>query len=261
MQLDRYGPWALVAGGSEGLGACFAELLAADGFDLVLVGRKPEALEETAARCRTAGREVRCLAVDLAAPDAAGRVANGCGDLEVGLLVYNAGANAYGSPFVDGELERFRTVVELNTTSRLALAHHFGSLMKKRGRGGMLFVGSMAGYRGSPHNALYNSAKAFGRIFSEGLWYELAPHGVDVVEFVVGAMRTPAMARRGMVFGPDVADPADVAREGLAHVGDGPVWNSEAAGGDATAVHLNAFPRGPVVAEAADSLRALGLYP
>jgi len=125
----------------------------------------------------------------------------------------------------------------------------------------MVFVGSMAGFRGSPYNGAYNAAKAFGRIFSEGLWYEMKDFGVDVVEFVVGGMRTPAMARRGMVFGPEVADPADVAREGLAHLADGPVWVSELAGGMPVAEHLNSFPRPPIVTEAADGLRAIGLYP
>lgn len=124
-----------------------------------------------------------------------------------------------------------------------------------------MLVGSMAGYRGSPHTGLYNAVKAFDRIFAESLWYELKPDGVDVVEFVVGGMRTPAMARRGMAFGPEVADPADVAREGLAHIGDGPVWNSELAGGVKTAEELCSFPREPVITEAADSLRRLGLYP
>jgi uncharacterized protein len=261
VDLARYGPWAVVAGGSEGLGADFARLLAAEGFRLVLVGRKPEPLADLAADLSSTDASVRTVPVDLTAADATERIAAATDDVEVGLLVCNAGANAYGSPFVDGDLERFRTVVEVNTTSRLALAHHFGGQMKARGRGGLVFVGSMAGYRGSPYNALYNAAKAFGRIFVEGLWFELQPHGVDVVEFVVGAMRTPAMARRGMVFGPEVADPAEVAREGLAHIGDGPTWNSEAAGGDATAKHLCSFPRPPIVAEAADGLRRIGLYP
>ena len=122
-------------------------------------------------------------------------------------------------------------------------------------------VGSMAGYRGTPNTVLYNASKAFGRMFAEGLWAELGRHGIDVVEFVVGAMRTPAMARRGMTFGPGVADPEVVAAEALAHLADGPVWNSHAAGGDATAVYLSRFPREPVITEATDLLRSSGLYP
>ena len=124
-----------------------------------------------------------------------------------------------------------------------------------------MLVGSLAGYAGTPYSSIYNAAKAFSRVFAEGLWYELQPYGVDVVEFVVGGMRTPAMARRGMRFGPQVVDPALVAEEGLAHITDGPVWNSELAGGVAKAEELNRFPRGPVIEGNAQVLRDLGLYP
>lgn len=260
MDLARYGPWAVIAGGSEGVGAAMAAQLAGVGFDLVLVGRKPEPLAETAEVCRGHGADVRTLALDLTAPDMTERLAAATDGLDVGLLVLNAGANAYGAPFVDGDLERFGTVVTLNTTSRMALCHHFGRALKARGRGGILLVGSFATYNGSPYIAVYNAAKAFSRIFAEGLWYELAPFGVDVVEFVVGGIRTPAMARRGMKFGPETAEPEDVAREGLAHIADGPVWNSELAGGQATAERLGSWPRQPVVSAAGDALKALGLY-
>jgi hypothetical protein len=69
------------------------------------------------------------------------------------------------------------------------------------------------------------------------------------------------MARRGMKFGPEIAEPDDVAREGLAHLSDGPVWVSELAGGQPTAEHLESFPRSTIIAEAAAGLEALGLYP
>ena len=261
MDLAKYGPWAVIAGGSEGLGASFAEMLAADGFNLVLLARKAEPLEASAVAARGAGVEVRTLGVDLTAPDAIDQVRAVTDDVDVGLLIVNAGANAYGSPFVDGDLERFRVVCDLNTTARLALCHHFGGLMKQRKRGGIMLVGSLSGYGGAPYSSIYNASKAFSRIFAEGLWYELRPHGVDVVEFVVGGMRTPAMARRGMKFGPEVAEPAAVAAEGLAHIADGPVWNSELAGGVARAEDLNRFPREAVVEGNAQVLRDLGLYP
>ena len=260
MDRDRYGPWAAIAGGSEGVGSELADLLAADGFNLLLLARKTGPLEACAERARAAGVEVRTLALDLTDPEMLRPLAEATEDVEVGLLVCNAGANAYGGHFVEGDLESFRTVVTLNTDARLALCHHFGGRMRARGRGGIVLVGSFATYNGSPFIAVYNAAKAFSRIFAEGLWYELAPHGVDVVEFVVGAIRTPAMKARGMKFGPDTAEPGDVARELLAHVADGPVYNSELAGGLETARTLGAWPRGPIVEAAAESLKRLGLY-
>jgi short-subunit dehydrogenase len=258
--LERYGPWALIAGGSEGVGPCFATELAAAGFNIILLARKPGPLEAAATAARDAGAEVRTLAVDLTAADLADRVAAITADLEVGLLLINAGANAYGEHFIEGDVERFLEVADLNIGARMTLCHHFGKRMAERGRGGILMVGSLSGYTGSPYTLVYNGAKAFSRVFAEGLWYELRPHGVDVVEYVVGAIRTPAMERRGMTMGPHVADPADIAREGLAHLGDGPVFNSELVGGDATAESLCGYPRGPVVEGMADALLSTGIY-
>lgn len=258
----RYGPWAVIAGGSEGMGPCFAEQLAADGFNLVLLARKVGPLEETAASVRKVAPDVdvRTLSVDLTDPDVVAKIRPPTDDIDVGLLIYNAGANAYGTHFLDGELSRFQTVIDLNVGGRLALCHHFGGFMKERGRGGIMLVGSVAGYTGAPYTLIYNAAKAFSRTFAEGLWYELRPYGVDVVEFVVGGVKTPAMARRGMRFGPGVSEPADVAREGLEHLADGPVWNSALTGGNETATGLSGYPRAPVIEAMAENLRNTGIY-
>jgi short-subunit dehydrogenase len=259
----RYGPWAVIAGGSEGMGPEYARQLAADGFSLVLLARKPEPLDAAAELARSAAAadvEVRTLSVDLTTPAAVDAIRQVTDDIEIGLLVYNAGANSYGLPFLDGELDRFRPVIDLNVGGKLALCHHFGGLMRQRGRGGILIVGSLSGYTGSPHTSIYNASKAFSRVFAESLWYELRPHGVHVVEFVVGGVKTPAMARRGMHFGPGVSDPHDVAREGLEHLADGPVWTSALAGGVATAEAMTSFPREPVIEAMAENLRKTGLY-
>jgi short-subunit dehydrogenase len=223
---EQYGPWALVAGGSEGVGAELAAQLAEAGIDLVLVARKPGPLEETAQRCRALGVQVRTLSTDLARPDAAAEVTAATDGLEVGLLVYNAGANTHSSPFLDGDLAAFAQVVDLNLTTMMALTQHYGRPMRERGRGGILLVGSMAGYLGSTHHTVYGGVKAFGRIFAESLWLELREHGVHVLELVLGLTRTPAMARVGLNFdvpGLRASEPADVAREGLAHLSEGPV--------------------------------------
>lgn len=232
----RYGPWAVVVGGSEGVGACFAAQLAESGINLVLVARKPGPLEATAASVRAHGAEVRTLSLDLTEPTTVADIISATEDLEVGLLVYTAGANSYGHGFLEGELEGFQKVIDLNITSQLALVHHFGRGMRDRGRGGILLVGSMGGYLGAARQTVYGGAKAFGRVFAEGLWMELREHGVDVLELVLGVTRTPAMERAGLNFdvpGLMIGEPDDIAREGLAHLGDGPVW---IAGGNAAAV-------------------------
>ncbi|EOM77477.1 SDR family NAD(P)-dependent oxidoreductase [Rhodococcus rhodnii] len=255
---DRYGPWAVVAGGSEGVGAAFATELAAAGTNLVLIARKPEPLQETARQARELGAEVRTLALDLLAADAVDRIARETADIEVGLLVYNAGANSYGSEFATGELDRLRAVVDLNITRQLDLVHLFAPAMRERGRGGIVLVGSMSGYMGAPNQSVYSASKAFTNVFAESLWVELEPHGVDVLDLVLGVTRTPAMQRAGLDFdipGMLVAEPVDVAREGLAHLTDGPVW---IAGGNYAAVRKRAeFPRTDRVRAAAEGMRAL----
>jgi uncharacterized protein len=222
----KYGPWALIAGGSEGVGAEFARLLAQAGMNLVLVARTAAALEQTAEACRGYGGEVRVVQADLSAPEACAGIVAATDGLEVGLLILVAGANTHSHEFLDGDLVAFQRVIDLNVSTPLALVHHYGQAMRARRRGGIVLLGSLAGYLGSARHTVYGGVKAFTRIFGEGLWLELREHGVDVLELVLGVTRTPAMERIGLNFdapGVVVAEPADVAREGLASLGRGPV--------------------------------------
>ena len=225
--MDKYGPWAVIAGGSEGVGAEFARQLAGAGLNLVLIARKTEPLEATATMCRHAGVEVRTVAVDLTAADSVEQIDSATRGLEVGLLIYNAGANTCSEEFLDAAPADFGRVVDLNVTTMMGLVSHFGRPMRERRRGGLLLVGSMAGYLGSVRHTVYGGVKAFGRIFAESLWLELREYDVHVLELVLGVTRTPAMERVGLNFdvpGLRVADPADVAREGLAQLAHGPVF-------------------------------------
>ncbi|OQQ25169.1 SDR family NAD(P)-dependent oxidoreductase [Prescottella equi] len=255
---DTYGPWAFIAGGSEGVGAGFAEELAKAGLNLVLMARKPGPLEETAAKARAHGVEVRTLAVDLLAADAVARIGEITADLEVGLLIFNAGANTYGHEFVTGDLDACRKVLTLNVDRQLELSHIFGAPMRERRRGGIVLLGSLAGFVGAEHMSIYAAAKAFSRVFAEGLWLEMAEHGVDVVELILGVTRTPAMERAGLDFdlpGLNASDPYDVAREGLEHLTDGPVW---VAGGNYELASSRAgLPRGEIVRAVAAETRAM----
>ncbi len=246
---DTYGPWAVIAGGSEGVGAAFADQLAAAGVNLVLVARKPGPLEETATAARSHGVEVRTVAADLTDPAGLEAVKAMTADVEVGLLIYNAGANTHGGPFLDGTLEGFRGVIDLNVTAMLDLVHHYAPGMRDRRRGGVLLVGSLAGYVGTSTESVYGGAKAFSRIFAEGLWSELREHDVHVLDLVLGLTRTPAMERAGLSFdlpGLHVGDPVEVAREGLAHLADGPVY--VVSGNEAVVEHRMTGDRARLVA-------------
>ena len=226
IDIAKYGPWAVIAGGSEGVGAELAVQLAEAGLNLVLLARKPGPLEATAERVRANGVEVRTLSVDLTEADVLDKIRTVTDDLEVGLLVYNAGANTYGHEFVTGDLDRFQQVIDLNITGQLKLIQHFGAPMKDRRRGGLLLVGSMAGFLGASQISIYAGVKSFCRTFAEGLWLEMREYDVDVLEMVLGVTRTPAMARAGLnmdIPGLNVSEPADVAAQALANLGNGPV--------------------------------------
>lgn len=257
-ELQKYGPWAVIAGGSEGVGAGFARQLAEAGVNLILIARKPGPLEATADAARDLGVQVTTLALDLTTPQSIDEIISATDHLDVGLLIYNAGANSYGSAFLDGDLSGFATVIDLNITTQLALVHHFGRRMRDAGRGGILLVGSMSGYLGAAQLSVYSGVKAFGRIFAESLWLELRDHGVDVCELVLGVTRTPAMQRAGLDFdvpGLQVSEPDDVAREGLEHLADGPVW---VAGGNARQVEKRNGPdRAALVLGAHEAMRRM----
>lgn len=227
--VDRYGPWAVVAGGSEGVGAGFARQLAAEGLHLLLVGRSEQALRRIGEELgRTAPEiEVRALSLDLTDARAPDRLVHATAGLDVGMLVLNAGANTVGSAFLDADPDTIGRALALGVSTPLALVHAFGRGMRQRGRGGIVLVGSLAGYLGQPSLTVYSGAKAFTRVFAEGLWLELRDEGVDVLHVVLGVTRTPAMERSGLDLalpGLLVTDPDEVAAESLAHLRDGPVW-------------------------------------
>ena len=256
--VERYGPWALIAGGSEGVGASLARQLAAQGFNLVLFARKEGPLGELAAEIRAMGREVRTLSLDLSRPDAIGEARKLTDDIAVGLLVFMAGAGHRIAPFLDHPLSEWATTLNCNVSGQTSFAHHYGSLMRERGKGGIVLVSSMAGLAGAGSMAIYTAAKAFSITFAEALWYELQPAGVDALALVLGATRTPAMARTGLKMDhPDfpAADPDDVAAECLAHLGDGPVWFASGTG--PSAEHIRALPIRDAVVQMSQSTASM----
>jgi uncharacterized protein len=219
----RYGPWALVAGASEGLGAAFAEALAARGLHLVLVARREAPLEALAARIRGAHRvEARVAALDLGAPSLLEDIRAATLGLDVGLVVYNAAASLIGG-FLEQPLSDKLRVLDVNCRGPLVLADELGRSMAARGRGGILLMGSMAANQGSALIATYAATKAFDLVLAESLWDELREVGVDVLACRAGATRTPGYERSkpATEAGP-VMDPAVVVEEALSALGRAP---------------------------------------
>jgi short-subunit dehydrogenase len=222
----KYGRWAVIAGASEGVGASLADQLGARGLDLVLIARNGPLLEEVAADARNRHTvQTRVLIQDLTDPDVGNRVAEATEDLDVGLMVYNAGASDRTTPFLEQEFEYSLKQIKLDCIGPVALARHFGPAMCERGRGGIVFVGSLACVAGSATLAVYSGVKAFQHNLAEGLWSELRPHGVDVCYTPLGMTYTPAFARLGYEYDPQSHMlPEDAAREIVENIGNGPVY-------------------------------------
>jgi short-subunit dehydrogenase len=223
---ERYGPWAVVAGASEGVGSSVARLLGERGVNVVLTARRQVVLDEVAATLRT---ETRTLAMDLSLPGADAALAAATDDLEVGLLIYNAGADPHASRFLDKPLAVWQELVGRNVNTVLGACHHYGLRMADRGHGGIVLVSSGAAWVGSDYLAAYGASKAFDLILGEALWAELRPLGVDVLSMILGPTDTPAFRRilQGRDF-PGIVSADDVARQMLASLPEGPTWPPDA---------------------------------
>ena len=227
MKTEKYGPWAVIAGASDGIGEAFARQLAAQGFNLVLLARRAEVLGALAADLTEEyGVVVQGVCIDLAADSVLENLREVTDGLEIGLLIYNAGAVHGASHFHDQPLAHVLSLIALNCTGPASLCHHYGGLMRERGRGGIILMSSMAALSGGSYTAAYNATKSFDLILAESLWHELAPHGVDAMCLVAGATLTPSMlaSKENFADYPNVMDPVDVAHEALQQLGKGPVW-------------------------------------
>lgn len=173
--------WALVLGGSDGLGAAFADDLARRGMHCLLVARNADKLAATAQGIASRhGVSVETLALDLGDTDAVDRLAEATEPLDLALVVFNAGAEASGQLFVDAPILQWRTVIERNIVFLTHALHHFSQRFVKQGRGALLIVGSEAGFSGGARAALYTASKAYALNLGESLWAELQPLGVAV---------------------------------------------------------------------------------
>jgi uncharacterized protein len=221
--VSKYGPWAVVAGASEGLGAAFAEALAARGLHVLLLARREKQLHEVAQRIRGAAKvEVRAEVFDMARPDLADALVALTADLEIGLGVYNAAYAPIGD-LVTRPVDELLRVVDVNVRGPLVLARTLAPQMVTRGRGGIVLMSSLAGYQGAPRIATYAASKAFNIVLGEGLWRELRPRGVDVVVSSAGAIRTPGYAKAAQADAPGTLDADVVANVTLDALGHGPV--------------------------------------
>jgi short-subunit dehydrogenase len=187
---ERYGEWGLVTGASAGIGAEFARALARDGVSVVLTARRLERLRELAAELEKNHQiSTRVVEADLADPGAAQRLAEAVADLDLGVLVNNAGFG-YSGRFDKLSPERLLDMVQVNCLAPVVLTSRVLPGMLERGRGAVIITGSVAGRQALPLHGVYSATKAFDQLFGESLCVEMRPLGVDVVVLEPGSTQT-----------------------------------------------------------------------
>ncbi|HVP31531.1 MAG TPA: SDR family NAD(P)-dependent oxidoreductase [Myxococcota bacterium] len=178
---ERYPGWAVITGASAGIGAEFARKLATAGFSCVLVARREDRLRTLAEELeKRHGIATRIVATDLAADGGPQRVADAVSDLDVSLLVNNAGFGLAGR-FEAQDPGRLREMVLLNCLAPTLLARLLLPQLRRRPRAAMIVTGSASGRQPLPLHAVYAATKAFDQLLGEALWAELREHGVDVL--------------------------------------------------------------------------------
>lgn len=216
--LDRYGPWALVTGASDGIGAATAQRLAAEGFALLLAARREARLVAMAEHLAAAHRvPVETLAVDLGSEAGVAALLRASEVRDIGLLVAAAGFGTSG-PFLAAPLAEELAMLDVNCRAVLALTHAFGNRFAGRGRGGIVLFSSLVAFQGVPHAANYAATKAFVQSLAEGIGPEFRARGVDVLAVAPGPVRSGFAARAGLRMGA-TESPATVARSVTAALG------------------------------------------
>ena len=188
--VGRFGPWALVTGASSGIGEAFARRLAEFGMNLVLVARREDGLRKLADELQKRHSvSTRAVPVDLSRDDFLPIIEHATDELQIGLLVNNAGIATTGK-FLDNDLRSELALLHVNNRAPLILAHHFGRSMRKKGRGGMIFLSSSVAFAGVPTWSNYAASKAHDLLFAEGLAKELRQDGISVLALCPGATQT-----------------------------------------------------------------------
>lgn len=220
---EKYGQYALVAGGSDGLGFAFAEAIARRGLNLVLIARQGGRLKSAAARLKEAYPiDVIAIAADMADYENVRERINAL-SVSIGLLVYNAAFAPIGL-FENTSEAHLALAAAVNIKAPLLLAKLLSEPMIQEKRGGIVLMSSLAGAQGSPNLAAYAATKAFNAILAEGLWKELKPHGVDVIACCAGAILTPGYQQAEKTKpAPGTLKANEVAEQTLNALGRGPI--------------------------------------
>lgn len=187
---EKYGDWALVTGASSGIGEIFSRKLAIHKMNIVLVARRKERLVKLAAELEQEFNiQTRVICADLSNEEETKNIFNKVDDLEVGLLVNNAGILNTGN-FLDNDLEEEIKLVNTNCKSFIILTHSFGNKMRERNKGGIIFLSSLTAVTAISRWGNYAASKGFDLQFAEAIDAELKGYNIDVLALCPGLTKT-----------------------------------------------------------------------
>jgi uncharacterized protein len=198
LEKQRFGPWALVTGASSGIGKEFARQIAASGINVVLVARREGLLKEAGVEVsKRYGVEHRIVVLDLSREGFIEQLAPATNDLDIGLVVSNAGTGNPGA-FLKHDRQLLLETVRLGAMAHLDIAHHFGAKLTERRRGGIVLAGAMGAESGVPLMANDGAAKAYVHSLGEALHFEFKPRGVCVTVLAAGFTDTAVIDKFGL---------------------------------------------------------------
>ena len=216
--MDRYGPWAVVTGASDGIGRAMAQELATRGLSVVLVARSRDRLDAVSQQIeRDHHVSARVVATDLAVPGAGARVMEEIQGIDLGLLAACAGFGTAG-PALGIPIEDELSMIDVNCRAAFEMTRLCADRFAARGRGGIVLMSSIVAFQGVPHAANYAATKAYIQALAEGFRPDLASAGVDVIASAPGPVASGFATRAGMAMG-RTDTPEAVARDTIAALG------------------------------------------
>ncbi|MEH6344801.1 MAG: SDR family NAD(P)-dependent oxidoreductase [Bermanella sp.] len=225
---QQYGQWAVVIGGTSGIGESLSDLIAQQGINIILVARQKSVLVSKANDLsHRFSVEVKTIQADLSDANDITKVIEQTQELDVGLFIPCAGLETHGA-LIDIPLEEELRLLQLNVISTLSLTRHFSQLFSNKGKGGILLVSSMSGHAPSPYTANYSGSKAYVLQLGLSLHWEMKQKGVDVTVLSPGFTTTPMTKafdelREGAENPFPVLTPNQVANEALNALGKQPL--------------------------------------
>lgn len=219
---SKYGPWAVITGGTSGIGGAFAEKIASEGINLVLVARRESILNKKATELTSKYKIiVQTVNADLSNNSGYKELIDATNGLEVGLFIPCAGIENHGVTTTI-PIERELALIQLNITSTYILTHYYAGKMVERGKGGILLVASLIGHMPNPYFSNYAGSKAYVVNFGTSLNWELKKKGVDVTVLSPGVTDTPMSKGDDLDWSKapfSIMSPEDTALEGLNGLG------------------------------------------